>query len=65
MKLDFTGRASLIVEMKNSGPMIVDINDDVLLAILIGNLLDASGDFPVSGYKKKTKKHAKKLLARK
>jgi len=65
MKLDFTGRATLVVEIKNSAPMIIDIDDEVLLATLISKLLDASDNFPVSAYKNKTKRRAKKLLARK
>jgi hypothetical protein len=66
MKLNFTGRASLIVEIKNSSPMIVDIDDIDMLTAIMRVLLDESPEsFPVSAYKNKTKRRAKKLLARK
>jgi hypothetical protein len=61
----WTGKGTLVIELEDCNPMIIEIDDEQLMANLIQTVLDEVPDLDVFPYGEKTRKRAKKLLNRK
>ncbi len=65
LKLNFTGKASLILELEDFGPMEFNFNDKQVVYDVVKLLIDNLGDISnVDAYDKRTEKSFRKLLDR-
>jgi hypothetical protein len=63
IKLNFTGKATILIELEDFGPIEYRINDmDVVINILELLLAEMGTTTPVNSYDKKTQKKLQKLL---
>lgn len=63
LKISFTGKATLIIELEEHGPIELRIHDkDVLLRVMSVVLEEMNYTTPVDSYDKKTEKKLTKLL---
>jgi hypothetical protein len=63
IKLNFTGKATILIELEDFGPIEYRINDmDVVINIVELLLAEMGTTTPVNSYDKKTQKKLQKLL---
>jgi hypothetical protein len=65
LKLNFTGKASLVLELEDFGPMEFNFNDKQVVYDVVKLLIDNLGEISnVDAYDKKTEKSFRNLLDR-